>query len=171
VRIGVTEKPCTRRGLLSMIGHTYDPLGVIQPLLLPARQLLQQACVAKLGWDDQIGVVPGLELNWEDWFKALPELSQLHLNRCILSADKKQAIIELHTFTDASTIGYGTCSYARVVFVNGSVQCYLLMGKSRVASVKRMTIPRLELVAAVIGAKLSHLICRLILCIFAPTHL
>ena len=160
VRVDVKERPCTRRGLLSMIGQTYDPLGVIQPFLLPVRQLLQEACVAKLGWDDQIGLVPGLELNWEDWFKALPELSQLHLSRCILSAAKKPARIELHTFTDASTVGYGACSYTRVVYVDDSVQCCLLMGKSRVAPVKRMTIVRLELVAAVVGAKLAALICR-----------
>ena len=158
VRVGINEKPCTRRGLLSMIGQTYDPLGIIQPFLLPARQLLQQTCVAKLGWDDFIGLVPGLELDWEDWFKVLPELSQMRLNRCILSADKERSRIELHTFTDASTVGYGACSYARVVYVDDSVNYCLLTGKSRVAPVKRVTVPRLELVAAVTGAKLSSLI-------------
>ena len=143
-----------------MIGQTYDPLGIIQPFLLPARQLLQQACVAKLGWDDFIGLVPGLELNWEDWFRVLPELSHLHLSRCILSADKERARIELHTFTDASTVGYGACSYARVAYVDGSIDCCLLMGKSRVAPVKRVTIQHSELVAAVTGAKLVSLIVR-----------
>ena len=54
VRADVKEKPCTRRGLLSMIGQTYDPLGILQPFLLPARRLLQQVCVSKLGWDEQI---------------------------------------------------------------------------------------------------------------------
>ena len=51
-----------------MIGQTYDPLEIIQPFLLPARRLLQQACSSKLGWDDDISNVPGLELDWGSWF-------------------------------------------------------------------------------------------------------
>ena len=62
VRVDVDERPCTRRGLLSMIAQTYDPLGIIQPLYLPARQLLQQACSAQFGWDKTIDVIPGLGL-------------------------------------------------------------------------------------------------------------
>ena len=157
VRVNIKEKPCTRRGLLSMISQTYNPLGILQPFLLPARRLLQQACVSKLGWDAQIDSVSGLERDWDCWFASLCELEQVELARCVLPHGQV-ARIELHTFADASTVGYGACTYLRVVYRNGSVHCSLILGKSRVVPLKRVSMPRLELVAAVLAAKLCKLI-------------
>ena len=157
VKVSIKKKPCTRRGLLSMIGQTYDPLGIIQPFILPARRLLQQACVFKLGWDDCISDVPSLELDWECWLNSLPELERVELERCVLPAGKTSRI-ELHTFSDASTIGYDACTYLRTVFCDGVVSCCLIMGKSRVCPKRVLSVPRLELVAVVLAAKLSNLV-------------
>ena len=157
VRVNIKKGPCTRRGLLSMIGQTYDPLGLIQPFLLPARRLLQQACASKLGWDDDISNVPGLESDWGCWFASLPELEQVVLARCLVPADVVTRV-ELHTFSDASTVGYGACTYLRSVYQNGMVRCCIVMGKSRVAPLKKISIPRLELVAAVLAARLGNLV-------------
>ena len=52
VHVNIKQKPHTRQGLLSMISQTYDPLGILQPFLLPAQLLLQEACRAELGWDE-----------------------------------------------------------------------------------------------------------------------
>ena len=106
VRVDVDERPCTRRGLLSMIAKTYDPLGVIQTFLLSATQLLQQACSAQLGWDETIDVVPGLELRWRKWFKSLPDLQQVSVPRCFLLKGKEVREVELYAFSDASSHGY-----------------------------------------------------------------
>ena len=157
VKVSIKEKPCTRRGVLSIDGQTYDPLGIIQPFLLPVRRWLQQACAMNLGWDDCIKNVPGLELDWDSWLNSLPDLERVELDRCVLPAGKT-ARIELHIFSDASTIGYGACAYLRTVFCDGTVTCCLIMGKSRVCPQKVVSIPRLELVAAVLAAKLSGLI-------------
>ena len=62
---------------------------------------------------------------------------------------------ELHNFADASTSGYGQCSYLRVKDEDGNVNVSLVMGKSRVAPLKITTIPRLELTAAVVSAKVG----------------
>ena len=160
VRVRIKEKPCTRRGLLSMIGQTHDPLGIIQPFLLPARQLLQQACLADLGWDEPLSKFPDLEHRWHEWFKSLPELQQVSVPRCFLLSRGEVIRLELHAFSDASTQGYGVCVYIRAVYADTTVRCLLVMGKSRVAPVKRVTVPRLELVAAVLSAKLCNMICR-----------
>ena len=160
VRVNVVEKRCTRRGLLSVIGQTYDPLGVLQPFLLPARQLLQEACREGLEWDKELTTRPGLKVEWDRWCNVLPLLESVSLDRSFTVLGKKVTRYELHTFCDASTYGYGACSYLRVLYDDSEVRCCFVMGKSRVAPLKPVSVPRLELVAAVLAAKLSALIVR-----------
>ncbi|XP_006813137.1 uncharacterized protein LOC102800572 [Saccoglossus kowalevskii] len=64
--------------------------------------------------------------------------------------------VELHNFSDASLGGYGVASYLRLIDTNGTIHCSLLMGKSRVAPLKAMTVPRLELTAATVAVKVSR---------------
>ena len=71
--------------------------------------------------------------------------------------DKEVTRIEVHTFSDASNIGHGSCAYICCVY-NGANA--LLFRYGEVVPLKRMTIPRLELLAAVLAAKLSVMICR-----------
>ena len=160
VRVGTDRRSCTGRGLLSMVSQTYDPLGVVQPFLLPARQLVQQACDPQLGWDQGLSEIPGLQLEWDRWIKSLAELEQIRVPRCVVPRDPRPVAIELHNFSDASTVGYSACAYVRVVFADGVAKFCLLMGKSRVAPLKRVSILRLELVAAVIAVKISTMISR-----------
>ena len=68
--------------------------------------------------------------------------------------------IELHHFSDASTKGYGQCSYLRLVDKSDEVSCSLVMGKARVTPLKPITIPRLELTAAVVSVKVSDMLSR-----------
>lgn len=63
--------------------------------------------------------------------------------------------VELHHFADASTEGYGTASYLRLTGSNDNVHCTLIMGKSRVAPLKTVRVPRLELTAAVLAVKVD----------------
>ena len=58
------RRSCTRRVLLLMIGQTYYPSGVLDPFLFFARQLLQQTCTAKLGWNKVLMDLLGLKLRW-----------------------------------------------------------------------------------------------------------
>ena len=66
---------------------------------------------------------------------------------------------QLHHFADNSLFGYGAVSYLRLENVTGDVYCSFIMGKSRLAPIKSVTIPRLELSAAVVAARLDQ-ICR-----------
>ena len=63
--------------------------------------------------------------------------------------------VELHHFADASQIAYGTVPFAKLVNENGRTHCSSVAGKSRVARVEQMTLPRLELSAAVLAVKLE----------------
>ena len=82
------------------------------------------------------------------------------VDRSFTVLGKKVTRYELHTFCDANTYGYGACSYLRVLYDDSEVRCCFVMGKSRVAPLKPVSVPRLELVAAVLAAKLSGLIVR-----------
>ena len=68
--------------------------------------------------------------------------------------------VELHHFSDASTEGYGQCTYLRLTDINDRVHCSLVIGKARVAPLKPVTVPRLELTAALTSARVSRTLGR-----------
>ena len=108
VKVNVKRHPCVRTGLLSMIAQTYVPFRLIQPFILPAKQLLQEACKRSLGWDDDLSNLPGLGMHWEKWLLALPQLEKISIKRNSLTLPEKEiAGLELHTFSDPSISGYG----------------------------------------------------------------
>lgn len=151
------ENPNTRRGVLSSIASIYDPLGLLSPFILNGKNILQDMCRTSTSWDDPL--IPDLLSQWEGWKTSLSDLSRLVIPRCY-KPDKFGMIknAEVHHFSDASTSGYGCASYLRLVDTDNQVHCTLLMGKARVAPLKSVTIPRLELQAAVTAAQTSKLI-------------
>ena len=152
-----TNKPATRRGILSVVSSLYDPLGLVSPFILPAKRLLQELCRKNIGWDDTI---PVSELrSWQAWCDDHTKLQNISIERCVKPHDFEGSVtVQLHHFCDASRDGYGTVSYIRAVDVQGRVSCRLLIAKSRLAPMKPMTIPRLELQAAALAVKMDELI-------------
>ena len=81
------------------------------------------------------------------------------MKRCIKPGGFSKIVhISLHSFSDASELGYGESSYLRLVDEHGCIHCTLMMAKARVTPRKFVFIPRLELVAAVLAVKISTLI-------------
>lgn len=80
-------------------------------------------------------------------------ISQISLPRYVLCAIP--IIVELHCFVDASQEAYVACVYLRSMDSENNVTIRLLCAKARVAPLKAMTIPRLELCGALLGARLS----------------
>ncbi len=72
--------------------------------------------------------------------------------------DRRVVEVQLHVFCDASEDAYGCCAYVRFSFKSGEHECALVMSKSRLAPIKVVTLPRLELNAARSGARLSRLV-------------
>ena len=71
---------------------------------------------------------------------------------------KADAVYSLHVFCDASARAYGVAAYLQCAPFSGIIQSHLLFSKTRVAPVKPLTIPRLELMAAVLGSCVIHLL-------------
>ncbi|XP_068738205.1 uncharacterized protein, partial [Montipora capricornis] len=156
-KIAGKDRPITRRGILSIICSVYDPLGFVSPCILPAKAIQQSLCLKGLGWDDQIP--EPCKQKWQTWLKELPKLEQFEIPRCFKRPNCSDIQrCELHHFSDASSQGYGAVSYLRQIDIHGEVHCSLIMAKSRLAPLKAMTIPRMELSAAVLATRLDRMI-------------
>ncbi|XP_068708097.1 uncharacterized protein [Montipora capricornis] len=110
-----------------------------------------------LNWDDPLS--EDVRPRWERWKSDLLRLKELQISRCSEKKNVgKRKTYELHNFADASTCGYGQCSYLRVKDENENVNVTLVMGKSRVAPSKIITVPRLKLTAAAVSAKVGAML-------------
>ena len=112
-------------------------------------------CREGASWDNS--VPNDLASKWRKWRFDIANLHLSEVKRCLKpqgfgSVEK----FEMHNFSDSSEVGYGTCSYVRIVNDQGGVHCPFLMGKVRVIPLKQITIPRLELNAAVVSVKMSE---------------
>ena len=160
-KIVVKDRPATRRGILSVVSSIYDPLGFVSPVILAAKAILRDLCKKGLGWDDKIP--PEHLARWQAWLQELPKLQQFHVERCLKPCHFGRIVSsQLHNFSDASQEGYGAVSYLRVVNSERNIHCAFLIGKSRQNPLKAVTIPRLELTAAVVATRLSKtMLCEL----------
>ena len=157
----ITEQNCkpTRRGILSTLSSVFDPLGLVSPVILKAKVILQEACHQGLDWDEHLAERDAKL--WHRWLHDLPRLADLSVPRCFKTQNFGiVANMQLHHFADASNVGYGCTSYIRYLNVHGKISCSLILSRSRVAPLKRMTIPRMELTAAVVVVRMARKICK-----------
>ena len=152
-RIQLKDQPCTRRGMLSTICSIYDPLGFIAPVVLVGKKILQDICNVT-DWDE--AVPEEIRMRWEKWRGELPLLEELSIARCFKPPEfGKTVSVQLHSMSDASMVGYGQCSYLRLVDEHGKIHCSFVAGKARVTPKKTISIPRLELAAAAVSVKVA----------------
>ena len=122
--------------------------------MLIGKVILQKLCKDQYDWDSPIPDT--LRSQWEKWRNGLLQLEELHIARCLRPPNFGELEkIEIHHFSDASPYAYGQCSYLRLVNTLGQVHCSLLIGKARVAPLKLVTIPRLELNAALLSVRMG----------------
>ncbi|XP_054745714.1 uncharacterized protein LOC129250098 [Anastrepha obliqua] len=137
----------TKRSILSKLASFFDPIGLLNPLIVTCKILMQQLWKLKSPWDDE--VPPTIKVHWELFNKQLPLLQTFKIPRYAnIDINTK-----LHAFADASTKAYGACVYAAWSDAYG-VHSSLLCAKSRVAPTTEITLPRLELCAALMAAEL-----------------
>lgn len=146
----------TKRDILSVISQVYDPLGLLAPSIIIAKILLQKLWLCKLSWDEP--VPNNILLSWQHFIHTLQYLQNIKIPRHVRGLDVTYT--DLHIFTDASQDAYGACAYISTYSDNTPVTVRLLCAKSKVAPIKPVTIPRLELCGALIGAKLYQKIIK-----------
>ena len=152
-RIHLKDKPLTRRGILSTVSSIFDPLGLVSPVILTGKRILQDLCRDGVDWDDP--VPDHIRPKWEQWRNELQLLQSCNIPRCYKPKEFGEIkSVELHYFADASQDGYGQCTYIRMVNGAGQIHCALVMAKSRVTPIHPITVPRLELAAAVVSVKI-----------------
>lgn len=140
----------TKRKIFSAIAQLYDPLGLVSPVVAWAKIQMQHLWLSCIEWDD--AVPDEILIKWQEFYRQLPLLQTFKVPRCIFASDPQE--IQFHVFSDASEVGYGACIYARSTSKDDSTKIELISSKSRVAPLKRVSLPRLELCAALLGAKL-----------------
>lgn len=149
----------TKREMLRVIMSIYDPLGLIGYIIMYVKILLQETWRANIGWDTKIP--HDLLVKWTQWVSILPDLQKIEIPRCYLHffPNYDDVDVQLHTFVDASREGYAAICYYRMKKGNNIVVS-LIGSKTKVAPLKMTSVPRLELMAALIGARFASYIMR-----------
>lgn len=153
VRADGLENAMTKRQILSCISKLYDPNGYIGPVVVQAKILMQDLWkLDQSSWDKR---VPENVLDrWLEFCQGIKHLVNFRVPRWL--GTNAISNIQLHGFCDASSLAFGACIYVRATDITGIHSSILLIAKSRVAPIKAMTIPRLELRAAELLARLMH---------------
>ncbi|XP_074032030.1 uncharacterized protein [Leptinotarsa decemlineata] len=143
--ITFSEGKLTKRIILSTISKLFDPLGLLSPIVIRSKVMLQKLWQCNLGWNDSLP--SNFQESWLEFIKQLPGAACLKTPRLFLNPSYKR--IELYGFSDASEDAYGRCIYLESITENGN-KIQLLCSKSRVAPLKSVSLPRLELCEAVL---------------------
>lgn len=140
----------TRRIVLEQTMKVYDPLGILCPFTIKAKQLLRETWTLKLDWDDQL---PGImREHWSNFFRQMFYLSNHEYPRCLKPEGAVGSPV-LVIFSDGSAMAYGFSAYVRWQLATGEFTCSLILAKCRIAPLKQLTIPQMELNAAILSKR------------------
>ena len=143
-----------KRYVLKIIASIFDPLGVLSPVTIGFKLLLQEIFQAKYGWDEEIN--KDLQLKWRKLLETASRIGQIFLPRYYLGGRALSSLksIAVHGFSDASGKAYAAVVYLRLIFEDNSMSSVFVASKSRVGPIKTLTIPRLELMSCLILSRL-----------------
>ncbi|XP_045023412.1 uncharacterized protein LOC116935800 [Daphnia magna] len=126
--------------------------GMAAPMTLKAKVKLRELQIQGLQWTDE--VTGEAEQWWKKWFETLKQLNDLEIPRCLFEREDFIVRTELHSFGDASEEAYAAVVYLRNVYVDGTVLVRHVRASTKLAPKKTISIPKLELNAALLAARL-----------------
>ncbi|XP_055636134.1 uncharacterized protein LOC129775417 [Toxorhynchites rutilus septentrionalis] len=140
----------TKRIVVSETAQLFDPLGLLGSVVISARIFIQRLWAINSAWDEELS---DEDTAWWKQFRCeLPLLLEVAVPRRALCNRGRN--YHLHCFCDASSKGYGCCVYMVGPNDEGQITSNLLVTKSRVAPIRGLSTPRLELCAALLGSQL-----------------
>ncbi|XP_046420473.1 uncharacterized protein LOC124179783 [Neodiprion fabricii] len=143
----------SKRLVLPKIAQIFDPLGLLGSTLINAKCIMQQIWQLQTGWDENLP--PQLQNTWDEYYNSLPKINEIRIPRNI-NPGNDSGKFDLIGFGDASEKAYGACLYAVSRNSKGETNSHLICSKGRVAPLKTISLPKLELNAALVLAKLCH---------------
>lgn len=137
IKLPSTDEKSTKRSIVSHVARLYDPNGYLAAVVIRAKILIQKLWISNCSWDQKVPC--DLERQWKQALTELPELAKVEIPRWIQTEPGVK--VELHGFSDASTLAYGCVIYIKTIKANETT-VNLVMAKTRVAPLKRSTVSR-----------------------------
>lgn len=145
----------TKRNVLSKISQVFDPLGLVAPVLIVGKIIMQQIWKQDVEWDQELPA--NLKIAWKDYYASLTRLNDLSIQRNV-NINNKSTTFDIYGFGDASETAYGACVYAVSTNEQGISHSELICARAKVAPLKTISLPRLELEAALLLSQLYNIV-------------
>lgn len=144
----------TKRNVLSAIAKLYDPAGWLSPIVISAKILMQQIWKDGTKWDENL--LPATKQQWLVFLANFPDIQTIRIPRWVKYSP--WTTIQLHGFCDSSEKAYAAVVYVRAQHSLTSFSSQLLWAKSKVAPVRPISLPRLELQGAVLLSRMARVL-------------
>ena len=141
----------TKRCIVGVATKFYDPLGFMSPVTITIKIFFQELWINKVGWDEPLS---GQLLDkWKSLVSSFNGITMSIPRSYFWSADKVESVCSLQGFCEASSTAYVAVLYIKVETSCGNAVNFIA-SKTRVAPLDKQTIPRLELLSALLLANL-----------------
>ena len=145
----------TKRNFLRKIATIFDPLGLLSPFIVRAKIILQEIWSLGVDWDEKLDEITCEKI--QQWFEEAHKLENVKVARCLRENQTKEEVeVSLQAFSDASENAYGAVVYLRCRYKDGYISSSMAASKSKVAPLVATSIPRLELMGAVLALQLAN---------------
>jgi hypothetical protein len=155
--VGEVPVRATKRQMLSLSSRLFDPLGLISPVSLLLKIQFQRLWESGVGWDEPIP--EDIHQEWSSVVNGLSDLARIQIPRWYFCESNSSPKIEIHAFCDASEKAYGAIIYLRSI-IDGPIHTNLVPSKTRVSPTKKITLPRLELLGALLASRLMKYVLK-----------
>ncbi len=147
-----TSSEFTKRTVASILGKVFDLLGFYSPFTVSGKIVLRKLWELKIGWDEP--APPAIQETWRAWLSQLDFISEHSIPRRYSTHKGKAVAYHLHGFADASQDAYGVVVYLQQTYSDNTSTTAIIIAKARVLPLREISIPKAELTAAHLLAKL-----------------